>query len=134
MPDEPNSTAQPSGESRAPLPPSDNRLNRLLTNEERLWRGGLIAALIFLGFSILASSHHHRPPPFMGPMAMARGWGGPFNPAGPMMFASPYPPPWAMGGGCTCGPRDGAAYPRPPYPGPGPYGPPPMGPQGAPRG
>jgi len=130
MPDESNRTAQSAGESPAPPGPDNTRVSRLLSNEERLWRGGLIAALLFLAISILASGHRHRPPPpFMGPMAMAGGWGGPFNPAGPMMFASPYPPPWAMGGACTCGPRNGAAY-----PGPGPYAPPPIAPQGAPRG
>jgi hypothetical protein len=132
MPDEPSSAAQPSGESRAPIPAADNRLKRLLSNEERLWRGGLIAALVFLAFSILASGHRHHQRPFMGPMAM---WGGPFNREPRMMVvAPPFAPPWAMGGGCTCGPRDGAAYPSPPYPGPGPYGPPSAAPPGPPRG
>jgi hypothetical protein len=60
-----------------------DRLEQKLAREDRWWRGGLIAALVFIGISILVAGHHrhHRRPPF--PMWMTYG--------GAARIA---PPPW----------------------------------------
>ena len=40
-----------------------DRLEQKLMSEDRWWRGGLIAALFFIGIAILVAGHHHRRPP-----------------------------------------------------------------------
>jgi hypothetical protein len=63
-----------------------DRLEQKLMWEDRWWRGGLIAALFFIGIAILVAGHHHRRPPM--PPWMAYGQAG--------MFPPP-PMPWEMG-------------------------------------
>ena len=86
------------------------RLERRIENlelatlqENRWWRGGLIAALVLLAFSIMIAGHHrhhHPPPPMMG---MQQGWGGPR-----MMPYGPLPPPYyGYGPGGDYGPPQG---------------------------
>ncbi len=106
-------------EGQDPLAPRLERLEREVLRENRWWRGGLIAALVFLALSILIAGHRHhhrhRPPP--PPVAMGSlGWqGGPIMPYG--QFHSYGPPPWgfACGGpsGCGCYGRPGFHHFRP---------------------
>jgi hypothetical protein len=63
-----------------------DRLEQKLAWEDRWWRGGLLAALVFIAIAILIAGHHHRRrPPF--PPWMAYGPAGQFPP----------PPAWGWG-------------------------------------
>jgi hypothetical protein len=82
------------------------RLERRIENlefatrqENRWWRGGLIAALVLVALSILIAGHrrHHCPPPMMG----MRGWAMPHT-----MPYAPGPPPY-YGPGGYYGPPEG---------------------------
>lgn len=92
--------------------------------ENRWWRGGLIAALVLVAFSILIAGHHrHRP---RQPMMSMQGWRGP----GPgMMPYGPPPPPywWGPGQGGGYGPPQGWRYRQWNGPGPESAPPPPKG-------
>lgn len=78
-----------------------DRIEQKLMWEDRWWRGGLIAALLFIGIAILVGAHHrHRRPPFPPPW-MAYGPAGQFPPP-PMAWGwnGPYgwgPGPWSGG-------------------------------------
>ena len=86
-----------------------DRLEREVLMENRWWRGGLIAALIFLALSISITGlrhHRHRPSPpavAAAPMGMP-GWSG--MPRMPYGQFGPYfgPPPWGFApqGPCGC--------------------------------
>jgi hypothetical protein len=95
--------------------------------ERRLWRAGLIAALVFIGIAILVAGHHRRRVLIMAP---PQGWGMRMGPGfGP---PPPPPPPWGGPGeyfwrGWGPGPGSGNAY------GPAPYGPPGQQPPSPPR-
>ena len=89
-----------------------DRLEQKLMWEDRWWRGGLIAALFFIGIAILVAGHHHRRPPWPPWMV--------YGPA-----AQYLPPPWGMGlpGGCGGyeagpGPWGGGRQQMPPPPPP----------------
>jgi hypothetical protein len=80
--------------------------------ENRWWRGGLIAALVLVALSILIAGHHRHHRPLM----MGQGWG-----RGPRMlpYGPPPPPNWGYGpGGGYYGPPDGWRYRQ--WNGPGP--------------
>lgn len=89
-----------------------DRLEQKLMWEDRWWRGGLIAALFFIGIAILVAGHHHRRPPWP-----------PWMVYGPAVQYPP--PPWGMGlpGGCGGygagpGPWGGGRQQMPPPPPP----------------
>jgi hypothetical protein len=62
---------------------SDNEMHLM---ERRLWGGGLIAALVFIGIAILVAGHHRHRVVIMGP---PQGWGMQMRPG----FGPPPPPP-----------------------------------------
>jgi len=99
--------------------------NEMDLMERRLWRGGLIAALVFIGIAILVAGHHRRRVVVIAP---PQGWGMHMRPGcGP-----PPPPPWGGPGeyfwrGWGPGPGSGNDY------GPAPYGPPGQQPPSPPR-
>jgi hypothetical protein len=64
-----------------------DRLEQKLAWEERWWRGGLIAALVFIGISILVAGLHRHRGQLPVPPWMAYGTAGPYAP----------PPPWYWG-------------------------------------
>src|SRR5215469_2554289 len=115
MPDEPAAGEKQAG--------SDNQMD---LTERRLWRGALIAALVFIGIAILVAGHQRRRC-FL--MAAPQAWGMPMRPD----FGPPPPPPWGGGPGeyywrgWGPGPGPGNAY------GPVPYGPPGQQPPSPPR-
>ena len=81
--------------------------------EHRLWRGGLIAALVFVGIAILVAGHHRRRDVII---AQPERWGVQVGPG----FGPPPPPPWGGPGeyywrGWGPGPGPGNAYGTPPY-------------------
>jgi len=93
--------------------------------ERRLWHGGLIAALVFIGIAILVAGPHRRK---VVVIAQPQGWGMQMTPG----FGPPPPPPWGGPGeyywrGWGPGPGSGNAY------GPAPYGPPGQQPPPPPR-
>jgi hypothetical protein len=93
--------------------------------ERRLWRGGLIAALVFIGIAILVAGHHRRRVVVTAPEQC---WGMQMRPG----FGPPPPPQWGGPGeyfwrGWGPGPGSGNAY------GPAPYGPPGQQPPSPPR-
>ena len=55
--------------------------------ERRLWHGGLIAALVFIGIAILVAGPHRRK---VVVIAQPQGWGMQMTPG----FGPPPPPPW----------------------------------------
>jgi hypothetical protein len=95
------------------------RLEKDLILENRWWRGGLIAALVLLAFSVLFGGlHRPSPPPAWGiaPMGMGSGWGGPPPNMPGAQFMPPPPPlasgaPWNGPGGC--GSYEGGGRPAP---------------------
>jgi len=120
--------------------PNDDAIRRLerrleafelaAQNENRWWRGGLIAALVLVALSIMIARHHrHCPlPPRITMGQMGEGWQGPrMMPYGP-------PPNWDYGPG----PQGGYGDYGPPWgwhhrhhdDGPGPEGEPPPPPKG----
>jgi hypothetical protein len=66
-----------------------DRLEHKLAREDRWWRGGKIAALVFIGLCILAAGHRHRPrrPPM--PPWIAFGEPGRFAPPPPGYWGQP---------------------------------------------
>src|ERR1700730_17879037 len=79
-----------------------NRIEQEVLEENRWWRGGLIAALVMVGLAIFTVAHHHHPER----MAMGMpGWAG----SGGMPYGGygPYPPPPHPGWGGQCGPAPG---------------------------
>ena len=77
--------------------------------EDRWWRGGLIAALLFIGIAILIAGHHDPRPQW--PPFMADGPAGQFPP----------PPMWGGAGGYGAygggsGPYGGGRPPMAPFP------------------
>jgi hypothetical protein len=110
-----------------------NRFEQDLLKENRWWRGGLIAALVFVALAILVAGHrHHRRPERMA--QMGTGWAG--SAGMPYGDYGPYPPPPhpGFGWGGPCGPASGYGW------GPGQWGgqprqwgaPGPQAPQGQP--
>jgi len=90
------------------------RLEQDLIQENRWWRGGLIAALVLLAISVLFGGVRRQPPPpawGTESMGMGGGWGGAPN----MQFMPP--PPLALGipsnGPGGCGPYLGGGRPGP---------------------
>jgi hypothetical protein len=87
--------------------------------ENRWWRGGLIAALVLVAFSILIAGHHrHHHPPMMG----MTGTMGP-SCEGPRMMPYGPSPYWGYGPGGGYGPPECRHHRQ--WNGPGPDGPPP---------
>jgi len=116
----------PEESTNPPNPPSPNdeavrRLERrieylehAIQHENKWWRGGLIAALVFVALSILIAGHHrHRRPP-KGMMGACQGQR--MMPYGP-------PPDWGYGPGGNWGPPHGWRHHQ--WNGPGSDGPPP---------
>ena len=66
-----------------------DRLEQKLMWEDRWWRGGLIAALLFIGIAILIAGHRHRRPP-LPPWML-------YGPAAQFQVPPPPPIPWGMG-------------------------------------
>lgn len=109
MPEEPTGTGSPM--------PDEILYRRIehLERENRWWRGGLLAALFFIGLMILAAGRHRRHIDVvvtMPPWALRR----PYGAYGP----GPYPPPPPVWGGYGGGARPG---PEVPSGGPNPRGP-----------
>jgi hypothetical protein len=136
MPEEPTGTGSQKEEPGRGLEERLDRLERAVLRENRWWRGGLIAALVFVGLAILIGGHHrhHRRPNWMAMAPM--GMGAPAMPYwgfGPPPWAFPCGPGaygWRGYGGWGPGP---CAEPRPqPQHAPGP-GPGPEAPQAAPK-
>jgi hypothetical protein len=87
-----------------------HHIEQEVLRENRWWRGGLIAALVLLAFSMLVAGHHrHRQPPRMA-MGMAAQGMMPYGGYGP------YPPRPGFGWGGPCGPAPGYGW------GPGQWG------------
>ena len=110
-----------------PPGPGDETLRRLerrieylehaIQQENKWWRGGLIATLIFLALAILIAGHHRNRRPPMGMMAGCRGMRM-------MPYGPPPPPDWGYGQGGGWGPPPhGWRYHQ--WNGPGSDGPPP---------
>jgi hypothetical protein len=91
--------------------PNDDAIRRLerrleafevaAQNENRWWRGGLIAALVLLSLSIMIAHHrrHHPPPPFMmSQMGQGMGMMG-GGCQGPRVMPYGPPPNWGYGPG-----------------------------------
>ncbi len=80
MPEEPTGTGSQKEEPGRSLEERLDRLEREVLRENRWWRGGLIAALVFLGLAILVGGHHRhhrRPHPIaMAPMGMGMPYWG----------------------------------------------------------
>jgi hypothetical protein len=92
VPEEPSGAGS---QTERPEERFERRLNRLeeeILKENRWWRGGLIAALVFVAIAILVAGHHHhrRDRMAMGQMPMV-------GAAMPYRGYGPYPPP--PGGG-----------------------------------
>jgi hypothetical protein len=109
--------------AEGPKPGPETLLYRrieLLERENRWWRGGLIAALVFIGLMVLAGGRHRRHIDVVvtvPPGALRRPYWG--------YHTAPYPPPpggWGgFGGGARPGPEmpGGGPNPRGPQPPPG---------------
>lgn len=76
-----------------------DRLDQKLMWEDRWWRGGLIAALVFIAIAILVAGLHPRRR-LNVTVSMA---GAPWGPATPYGGYGPSPPPPAWGWGCPGG-------------------------------
>jgi len=91
-----------------------DRLEQEYMRENRWWRGGLIAALVFVSIAILIGAFHHpRTLRIFGPIAM----GGPAGMPGPTGYPGygpqpPPPPPWVYGYGPGYGYGQGYGWER----------------------
>ena len=112
MPEESTGTPGQNGDALRSLGRRVESLEFATRQENRWWRGGLIAALVLLAFSILIAGHHrHRhPSPIMG----MRGCDGPRM----MPYGPPPPPYWYGPGGGYYGPPEGWRYRQRNGPGP----------------
>jgi hypothetical protein len=113
VPEESINTPGPNDEAIRRLERRIESLEYAAQQENRWWRGGLIAALVLVALSILIAGHHrrHRPPPVgpmgpmgqMGQMGMMGGW----QRQRMMPYGPPPPPPnWGYGPGRNYGPSD----------------------------
>ncbi len=103
MPEESTSTPGQNDDAIRRLERRIESLEFATRQENRWWRGGLIAALVLVALSILIAGHHrrHHCPPMMG----MRGWEMPHT-----MPYAPGPPPYYGPGGYYGPPPEGWRY------------------------